>query len=144
MKDASESGSSYCGQSGMLMSPTNKRGNENGDHESGVHIRLDCVRQVLRFFGGDWKQVSVFGGKPPLDDDTESNDSGLSGVSDCKPVCFVGCNPVGVAGAYEFPKPHSALNSSMGVGCNPVGVAGADESSEPHACSNSSMVTNVN
>ena len=74
--------------------------------------------KVLRFFVGGWKPVSVFGGRPSPDDDTESIDSGLSGVSDCKPVCFVGCNPVGVAGTDELSKPYTALNRSMVTNAN--------------------------
>ena len=100
------------------------------------------VLKVLRFFGGGWKPIVVFGWKPPLDDDTESIDSGISGVSDCKPVCLVRCNPVGLAGVYKSPK-HS-LNCSMAVGCNPVVVAGANEFSGPNTCLNISMVTNAN
>ena len=73
------------------------------------------VLKVLRFFGGGWKPIVVFGWKPSLDDDTESIDSGLSGVSDCVTVCYFGCNPVGVAGADELPKPYTALNSSTMV-----------------------------
>ena len=76
------------------------------------------VLKVLRFFGGGWKPVVVFGWKPSLDDDTESIDSGLSGVSDCKTVRFFGCNPVGVAGADELPKPYTAFKRSMVTNTN--------------------------
>ena len=126
MKVASESSSLYCGQSGMHLSPTNKRGTERGMHKVGRHrrsgggfpvrlIKLILVFKVLRFFGGGWKPVVVFGWKPSLGDDTESIDSGLSGVSDCMTVCFFGCSPVGVAGADELPKPFTALDSSTMV-----------------------------
>ena len=100
------------------------------------------VLKVLRFFGGGWKPIVVYGWKPSLDDDTESIDSGLSGVSDCKPVCLVGCNPVGLAGADESSK-HS-LNCSMAVGCNPVVVAGADELSKRYNAFKGVNVTNAN
>ena len=76
------------------------------------------VLKVLRFFGGGWKPIVVFGWKPSLDDDTESIDSGLSGVSDCKTVRFFGCNPVGVAGADELSKPYNAFKRSMVTNAN--------------------------
>ena len=100
------------------------------------------VLKVLRFFGGGWKPVVVFGWKPSLDDDTKSIDLDVWGVSDGMRVCFVGCNPVGLAGADKSSK-HS-LNCSMAVGCNPVVVAGANEFSGPNTCLNISMVTNAN
>ena len=122
MKVASESSSLYCGQSGMHLSPTNKRTNGRGmpfgasfGYRSGMVRAL--FRVVLKGLGQE-HQVSVFGDKPSLDDDTESTDSGLSGVSDCKPVCFVGCNLVGVAGADESQKPYAAFNSSMVTNTN--------------------------
>ena len=107
------------------------------------------VLKVLRFFGGGWKPVVVFGWKPSLDDDTKSIDFGLSGVSDCMRVCFFGCNPVGMAGTdtKSIDSGVSGVSDCMTVcfvGCNPVGVAGADEFSEPNTCLNSSMVTNAN
>ena len=71
------------------------------------------VLKVLRFFGGGWKPIVVFGWKPSLDDDTESIDSGLSGVSDCKTVRFFGCNPVGVAGINAF-KRSMVTNANYG------------------------------
>ena len=111
------------------------------------------MSEVLRFLGGGWKPiVFVFfflGWKPSLDDDTKSIDLDVWGVSDGMRVCFVGCNPVGMAGTdtKSIDSGVSGVSACMTVcffGCNPVGLAGAGEFSGANARLNSSMVTNAN